>query len=819
MIFDATTTGELLELLARAAAEPQTVQEIRLAPGSYDGFTLKNLAFLTPVTITSADPGQPAAFTGPILLDGIANLTLDDLAFTPQNVAENTATPALEIHASANITLSDSVLTGRIPQEGEGLLLSEITEDAGTLGPVVGYGHSGALRISDSSGIALDGLDISQFRIGIGIHDSSDVSLTNSELHDLREDGIRLSDIVNVEIASNLFYNFHPLRFYDGNVLSDHADYIQYWGTHSDFGIHGLTIAGNVMLQGAGDTVQGIFGRMNVGSSNAEDLIFTGFEIHDNLINTRQTHGITLGDVTDAHVHHNTLLPAPGAEFLPNVTAGLPRLRIATDARLSASGTNNTAKGDLPEALLIEDNIVASRSDSAVVYGAFISDALRAELEKNILSNTVLSDNPRHADYWGALYPDLVGAGVTALEPLIGQGEDGVQALDDWLVDRVAELEDVLTPLTQEGTDGADVLRAGDAGETLAGRGGDDVLIGGDGEDMLAGGDGEDVLTGGARRDVFSFQLPLGGVVETDRITDLDFSEADLIMLTDGFPQGMFDDDVVEGNLLRTYARGSIVVIDSLADLAELAAHDGVSAVVSGQGVTFHFDINGDLSTDWRLQLDTLDGLTGAETWLDALPTFSRGTDRTETEEPEPEELSPVLYGTHDADVLDASVVQAQILARRGDDVLSGDGVDSILNGGQGSDELIGGAGDDALIGGVGSDLLTGGQGRDHFVFYPSREEAGAVDILTDLDFRKGEYISISRLDAGLFDGLGEEEGVQVFEKGGGVNLRDAAALDLLDGFGGFSYSDGILGFDQTGDGAADWHLVIAVLLTGPPEF
>jgi hypothetical protein len=113
-----------------------------------------------------------------------------------------------------------------------------------------------------------------------------------------------------------------------------------------------------------------------------------------------------------------------------------------------------------------------------------------------------------------------------------------------------------VAPSTIIGTSRADVLRAGNAGQTLIGGGGDDVLIGGSGNDVLIGGigndilkggsgndvliggGGNDVLTGEAGKDTFKYvsllEIPKSAVTATvtDTITDFNKSQGDKVDLS-----------------------------------------------------------------------------------------------------------------------------------------------------------------------------------------------------------------------------------------------------------------------------------------------
>jgi Ca2+-binding RTX toxin-like protein len=69
------------------------------------------------------------------------------------------------------------------------------------------------------------------------------------------------------------------------------------------------------------------------------------------------------------------------------------------------------------------------------------------------------------------------------------------------------------------------------------------------------------------------------------------------------------------------------------------------------------------------------------------------------------------------------------------------------IAGGAAIDHLTGGAGDDLLIGAGGADVLTGGAGNDVFKYRSVGESAaGAGDTITD--FRSGDIIDLSKIDA-----------------------------------------------------------------------
>ena len=93
-----------------------------------------------------------------------------------------------------------------------------------------------------------------------------------------------------------------------------------------------------------------------------------------------------------------------------------------------------------------------------------------------------------------------------------------------------------VAPTTIIGTSRSDILRAGNAGATLIGNGGNDVLIGGNGNDVLVGGSDHDVLTGGGGADTFKYvslaDSPTSAATATDTITDFSKAQGDKIDLS-----------------------------------------------------------------------------------------------------------------------------------------------------------------------------------------------------------------------------------------------------------------------------------------------
>lgn len=137
-----------------------------------------------------------------------------------------------------------------------------------------------------------------------------------------------------------------------------------------------------------------------------------------------------------------------------------------------------------------------------------------------------------------------------------GEGRDILHAYaDGYALAAGAEVEVLFARVagSLSGNALANVLRAGTAGNTLSGLGGDDrlvggsaadVLTGGTGADILIGGDGDDQLTGSldSDRDTFAFDGDDG----TDSITGFDAAQ-DVILLTGGITSYTVTEDAVAG--------------------------------------------------------------------------------------------------------------------------------------------------------------------------------------------------------------------------------------------------------------------------------
>jgi hypothetical protein len=211
---------EELDLALAAATGGET---IALLSGDYQSIRLKFRDFDADVRIVSADADAPATITGDIQLRSVSNLSIEgvDLIGDAPLAAYGAR---IMIQDSSNARVADMKLTGTVPDPG-------IDPNDPSLAPMDalrGMPHETGVRITESSGVTLDALDITAMYKGVRVDKSADIVIANSEFHDLRSDGVNFVDTSDIRIENNYFHDFSPWLNEAGT--GDHPDFIQYWG-------------------------------------------------------------------------------------------------------------------------------------------------------------------------------------------------------------------------------------------------------------------------------------------------------------------------------------------------------------------------------------------------------------------------------------------------------------------------------------------------------------------------------------------------------------------------------------------------------------
>lgn len=282
------TVSNADDLQAALAAAPEGAT-IRLLAGDYGTLTLSG--FSKDVTLV-ADRDAPAVLRG-LDLDDAQGLTFDGLVFdyTPEAGHPLWHVP-FSISGSRDITIRNALFDG-----GDAFGTGTVDD---------GYGTATGLGIGSSSGIVLEGSEITGFWKGLRMGENSDVVIRGNDFHGLRSDGITMGGMTDTLIEDN---HFHDMRAAPGS--GDHNDMIQLTSAGTDSPTTGLTIRGNVINIAGGTGSQSLFLSNNAARDGAgPEMFYRDFVIEDNLIVNAHWNGLVVGQIDGLVLRNNTVLHA-----------------------------------------------------------------------------------------------------------------------------------------------------------------------------------------------------------------------------------------------------------------------------------------------------------------------------------------------------------------------------------------------------------------------------------------------------------------------------------------------------------------------------
>ncbi|MES3026271.1 MAG: right-handed parallel beta-helix repeat-containing protein [Pseudomonadota bacterium] len=125
------------------------------------------------------------------------------------------------------------------------------------------------IGVQDSSNIRITNSEFQQLARGISVSRSSDIVVSGNDLHDLRTTGFVAAEVVGIKISDNSFTNFKPLP-------DDHPDAIQFMTSGTTTVSRNIEILNNIITKGTGAPTQGIFLRDEVGTLHYENLTIAG---------------------------------------------------------------------------------------------------------------------------------------------------------------------------------------------------------------------------------------------------------------------------------------------------------------------------------------------------------------------------------------------------------------------------------------------------------------------------------------------------------------------------------------------------------------
>jgi Ca2+-binding RTX toxin-like protein len=307
-------------------------------------------------------------------------------------------------------------------------------------------------------------------------------------------------------------------------------------------------------------------------------------------------------------------------------------------------------------------------------------------------------------------------------------------------------------PVTQVGTENAEVLEGTPEADVIAGLGGDDLILGLEGNDDLCGDDGSDRLSGGPGNDAMT-----GGMVTdpgTDTASYVAASDAVSVDLSVGSASGGDDTDTLSEieNVIGT-------------PYNDVLTGDGKDNLFFGLGGEDYFDGGNDGNDLVSYRLIERDCSTNP---LGVIVVLQGGTAEGEG--------SDTLVNI---DSLDGTNCR---------DIFFGDSGDNVMFGNEGQDELWGRSGVDTLLGGPGNDRLFGGGGGQDTASFVDASGSVVADIGRERTSSEGDagedvMLGIERLFGSHFDDmLVGDIGDNVFSGGGGNDeMRGKGGLDLAD--------------------------------------
>jgi Ca2+-binding RTX toxin-like protein len=344
-----STSAELYDALANASGG----ETILLEGGDYGSLNLGgsydvDAIYSSNVTIMSADPDDPAVFSGMDMRDA-ANVTIDGVVFDYTFAAGDPVwIQPFEVQNGTNVTIKNSTFNGDYAEN-----VSAVDD---------GYGYGKGLVVTDTTGLVVENNVFFSFHRGMTVNGSSGVTVVGNEMYDMRSDGMNFAEVSDVLIEDNYLHDFRASR-----TSADHCDMIQFWTNGTDEPSENIVIRGNRLDIGDGTYTQSIFmGNDQVVLGLAgEEMFYQNVLIEDNVIVNGHCWGIAVGQTNGLVIQNNTVLHSDGAaEDGLDSSVETPRINVASDS------TNVVINSNLTSSI----SGFTNQQDWTVVNNVFVQD-------------------------------------------------------------------------------------------------------------------------------------------------------------------------------------------------------------------------------------------------------------------------------------------------------------------------------------------------------------------------------------------------------------------------------------------------------------
>jgi Ca2+-binding RTX toxin-like protein len=495
------SSAAALNAALQAAHAGDTIQ---LAAGTYAGVVANNLHFTgAGVTITSADTSSQASLTG------------------------------LSVYASSGLTFRaldfNSLSTGpdntfQVTGGSSGIRFDHLTVHGSADGNFTND-HT-AFLVRDSSNVSIDNSDFHDLQNGVGHLNMNGLELSGNSFHDIQTDGIRGGGSNNVTISNNTFTNFHP-------ATGDHPDAIQFWTSNTTVATQNITVTDNLMQRGSGAVTQGVFlgDEANVGYQHVH--------ISGNGVIGEMYNGIAVMGGSDVTIDHNIVVGFTDMQSwirVENVNGGSVNNNSANTYITTSNDVGVTMTSDATVAQA-SDGGAAALAQWQQAHGVGAANAGVSLV--GTAGNDTLTGGAGDDTLNGGTGADLLtgGAGndlyiIDAPATIVEQANGGIDTVQSSVsYDLPANVENIILTGTKTGWASGNALNNQMTGNSAANH-----LSGGAGNDTLNGGGGNDELTGGTGADRFIF-APGGG---HDTVDDFGLGgEHDVLDLSAFMSQGL----------------------------------------------------------------------------------------------------------------------------------------------------------------------------------------------------------------------------------------------------------------------------------------
>jgi hypothetical protein len=268
-VIQVRSAGELAAALNGAKGG----ERIRLAPGDYGVVKIHGRRFAKPVTIAGAAGGARPRFEA-LRVAGSSGLRLERLEIGADQPISDGA--YVRIQDSQDVVLDQAHVHG--------------SRDGNPQNDGIG------VHLVGGSDIALSGSELEELQVGVMIKQVDRAKVAGNHIHTVQADGVIAAATEGLEVSGNYITNFRPRP-------GDHSDGIQLHNTRTERGTADAVISDNVIMQGSGERLQGIW--ISDGTVHRHRNI----TVANNLIYISDYYnGIGLAQVDGARVVNNTVV-------------------------------------------------------------------------------------------------------------------------------------------------------------------------------------------------------------------------------------------------------------------------------------------------------------------------------------------------------------------------------------------------------------------------------------------------------------------------------------------------------------------------------